>query len=247
MDGRGFTLLRGVPVAGLSERQCEIISVGIGRYVGDIAPQGTSDAPLLHVRDQGVDPAAPTSRSYQHNGRLGYHADPADIVALLCIRPAKRGGLSSIVSSAAVHDEIMRTRPDLAEVLYRPWWFDRRTGDGPDSFFQQPVYTTNGGRTSAHYGPDYIRSARRGAHVPPLSPAQLEAMEALGRLTNDPRFTLTMDLRAGDMQFLGNHLVMHSRTYYEDHAEPERRRDLIRLWLVADENRYAPGWPSGPR
>jgi hypothetical protein len=61
---------------------------------------------------------APLCDRYQHNQRLGFHADPTDIVALLCIRPAKSGGLSSIVSGVAVHNEIVRSRPDLAQVLY---------------------------------------------------------------------------------------------------------------------------------
>lgn len=231
-NGPGFTLVRGVPVNRLTEHQCDILALGTASYFGHIVAQGPHGAPLLHVRDEGVDPARPTTRSYQHNQRLGFHADPADIVALLCIRPARSGGLSSIVSSIAVHNEIVRTRPDLAQVLYQPWWHDRRSGDGPDSFFQRPVYTIEGGgRLITRYGPDYILSAQRGAHVPPLSPTQLDAMEVLDQLNNDPRFALTMDLRAGDMQFLNNNVILHSRTAYEDHPEPQRRRDLIRLWL----------------
>ncbi len=89
------------------------------------------------------------------------------------------------------------------------------------------------GRLSVSYGPDYIRSAQSGAHVPPLSPAQLEAMAVLDQMNSDPRFSVTMDLRPGDMQFLNNHITLHSRTAYEEHPEPERRRDLIRLWLDA--------------
>jgi hypothetical protein len=227
-DGAGFALLHGVPV----DDDPDLICAGVGSYAGRIVPQGAGHVPVQHVRDQGADPRVPTTLSYQHSGALGYHADPADIVALLCIRPAKSGGLSSIVRSAAVHDELARTRPDLTQVLYQPWWRDMRTGDGPDSFRQSPVYARDDrGRLSVSYGPDYIRSAQRGAHVPPLSPAQLEAMAVLDQLNSDPRFSLTMDLRPGDMQFLNNHVILHSRTAYEDHPEPERRRDLIRLWL----------------
>lgn len=232
MDGRGFVLLQSIPLTGLGESQSEIIAAGISRHIGKTLPQNAAGAPLLHVRDQGVDPASPTSRSYQHNRRLDFHSDPNDIVALLCIRPAKSGGLSSILSSAAVHNEIVRTRPDLAAVLYEPWWRDRRTGDGPDSFYQSPVYSRDSaGGLVANYGPDYIRSAQRGASVPRLTGPQLEAMETIDRLNNDPRFVLTMDLRPGDMQFQNNYVTMHSRTDYEDHPEPERRRDLLRLWL----------------
>jgi hypothetical protein len=228
--GTGFALLRGVPVDG----DPDLICAGVGSHAGRIVPQGVQHVPVQHVRDQGPDPGAPTTRSYQHSGALGYHADPTDIVALLCLRPAKSGGLSTIVRSAAVHDELVRARPDLARVLYQPWWRDMRTGDGLDSFCQSPVYARDDrGRLSVSYGPDYIRSAQRGAHVPPLSPAQLEAMAVLDQLNSDPRFSVTMDLQPGDMQFLSNHIILHSRTAYEDHPEPERRRDLIRLWLRA--------------
>jgi hypothetical protein len=228
IDGSGFALLRGVPVDG----DADLVCAGIGSHAGRIVPQGAEHVPVQHVRDQGADPKTPTTLSYQHSGALGYHADPTDIVALLCIRPAKSGGLSAIVRSAAVHDELVRTRPDLAEVLYQPWWRDKRTGDGPDSFYQSPVYARDErGRLSVSYGPDYIRSAQRGARVPRLSPAQLEAMALLDEMNGDPRFSVTMDLRPGDIQFLNNRIILHSRTAYEDHLEPEKRRDLIRLWL----------------
>lgn len=226
--GAGFALLRGVPV----DEDPDLICAGVGCYAGRIVPQGAEQVPVQHVRDRGADPKVPTTLSYQHSAALGYHADPTDIVALLCVRSAKSGGLSSIVRSAAVHDELARTRPDLVQVLYQPWWRDLRTGDGPDSFRQSPVYARDDhGQLSVSYGPDYIRSAQRGAHVPSLSSAQLEAMALLDQLNSDPRFSVTMDLRPGDMQFLNNHIILHGRTAYEDYPEPERRRDLIRLWL----------------
>ncbi|MBE1591754.1 TauD/TfdA family dioxygenase [Nonomuraea angiospora] len=230
--GRDFFLLQGVPVEGLSERQCETVALGLASHVGGIVPQGPEGAPVMHVRDTGADPSHARTKSYQHSGRLGYHSDPTDVVALLCVRPAKSGGLSAVVSSVAVHNEVVRTRPDLAEVLYEPWWHDRRTGDGPDSFYTKPICAARpGGGVSMAYGPDYLRSAQRGATVPPFTRAQEEAMSRLDDLTNDPRFTLTMDLRPGDLQFLNNHVTLHSRTAYEDHPEPSRRRHLLRLWL----------------
>lgn len=226
--GAGFALLRGVPV----DEDPDLVCAGVGCYVGRIVPQGPERVPVQHVRDEGADLALPTTHSYQHSRALGFHADPTDVVALLCVRPAKWGGLSVIVRSVAVHDELERTRPDLMRVLYQPWWRDRRTGDGPDSFYQSPVYARDDrGRLSVSYGPDYIRSAQRGAHVPPLTPAQLEAMTVLDQMNGDPRFSVAMGLRPGDMQFLNNHITLHSRTAYQDHPEPGRRRDLIRLWL----------------
>ena len=238
MDGRGFALLRGVPVESLTEHQVELMTWGIGLHVGIPLQQGVGANLLMHVRDQGVDPKSPLARGYQHRALLDYHTDTPDVVALLCVRPAMEGGVSTIVSSVAVHDEIVRVRPDLAEVLYQSWWHDRRRGDDPDSFFQCPIYAVNaeGTKLFAYYGPDYIRSAPRAAHVPDLTAEQLEAMDLLEGLNNDPRFVLDMHFQPGDVQFLSNYVTMHGRTEYVDYPDPARKRDLIRLWLTIDRD-----------
>jgi hypothetical protein len=236
MNGRGFSLLRGVPVDSLTEHQAELMAWGLGLHVGIPLQQGLGAKLLVHVRDQGIDPSSPLARGYQHRAFLNYHTDTPDVVALLCIRPAMEGGVSTIVSSVAVHNEIVRTRPELADLMYEPWWHDRRRGDGPDSFFQCPIYAVDEGGTRlfAYYGPDYVRSAPRGAHVPDLTPQQIEAMELLERLNNEPRFVLDMHFQPGDVQFLNNYVVMHGRTEYVDYPDPELKRDLIRVWLTVD-------------
>ncbi len=91
--------------------------------------------------------------------------------------------------------------------------------------------STSEDRLLADYGADYIRSAQRSRHVPRLTASQLEAMATVDRLTADPRLALTMELEPGDMQFLNNRTIWHSRTAYRDHEDSARRRDLIRLWL----------------
>jgi hypothetical protein len=244
LDGRGFILLQGVPVEGLSERQIELLYWGMGLYTGIALPQGQDGTDLFaHVRDEGVDRNANVGGGLlnKHSGALPFHTDSSDIVGLLCIRPALRGGESTIVSTTAVHDEIVRRRPDLAEVMYRPWWFDRKRGDGPDSFAQCPVYAVNdAGRLFAFYGPDLYRTAQRGAHVPALSDQQHEAMSLIGELNSSPEFNLSMSFRPGEIQFINNYNVMHSRTAYEDPPDPALGRDLIRLWLTIDRDLGVP-------
>lgn len=231
-DGRGFVLLRGVPVADLSMHSIELLYWGVGQHVGIPIHQQHADDLLVHIRDMGLDPDDPLVRGFQTSARLEYHADSSDIVGLLCVRPAKAGGVSTIISSVAVHDELVRRRPDLADLLHEQWWHDRRSGNGPDSFFRCSVFAESGGKLFAHYGRAYIESAVRGEGVPGLSAAQLDALDALDALTNDPRFVLNMHFAPGDIQFLNNYTVMHARTDYVDHPEPERHRDLIRLWLI---------------
>jgi hypothetical protein len=233
IDGRGFVLLRGLPIESLSARQAELVFWAIGLHLGIPIPQNDAGDVLVHVRDDGLDFANPTVRGYQTRQRLDYHSDSSDIVGLLCRHPARVGGVSTIVSATAVHDEVARLRPDLAALLREPWWFDRRKGDTPENFFQRRICAYNdAGRLHTHYGRAHIESAVRGAGVPALSAARIAALDAVDELTNSPEFVLNMQFRVGDVQFLNNYLVMHARTDYEDWPEPERKRDLLRLWLT---------------
>ena len=240
LEGRGFVLLRGVPIEGLDERRIEFLYWGMGLHVGICLPQGAEGTDLFaHVRDEGVDRNANYGGGLlnRHSGALPFHTDTSDIVGLLCIRPAMRGGTSTIVSAVAVHDEIVRRRPDLAALMYEPWWFDRKRGDGPDSFAQCPMYAVNdAGRLFAFYGPDLYKTAQRGEHVPNLSPQQWEAMALIDEVNGSPEYQLNMDFQPGEIQFINNYAVMHSRTAYEDHPDPTLRRDLIRLWLTLDQD-----------
>ncbi|MBN9619354.1 MAG: TauD/TfdA family dioxygenase [Actinobacteria bacterium] len=232
VDGRGFVLLRGVPIEGLDERSIELMYWGIGQHVGAPLHQQGPDDLLVHIRDMGLDPDDPLVRGFQTSARLDYHADSSDVVGLLCVRPAKSGGVSTIISSVAVHDELVRTRPDVAERLHDQWWHDRRSGEGAESFFRCSVFAEHDGRLFAHYGRQYMESASRGPGVPEMTAEQVAALDALDAVANAPEFVLNMDFRVGDIQFLNNYTVMHARTDYVDHPEPERRRDLIRLWLT---------------
>lgn len=240
LDGRGFVLVRGVPLTGLSERQIELMYWGMGLYVGIPLPQGATHTDLFaHVRDEGVDRNASYGGGLlnKHHGALPFHTDSSDIVGLLCIRPALRGGVSTIVSAVAVHDEIVRRRPDLIDVMYEPWWFDRKRGEGLDSFAQCPIFAVNeAGKLFSFYGPDLFKTATRAEHVPPLSDRQLEAMAVIDEINASPAFPLHMNFQSGEIQFLNNYSIMHSRTAYEDHPDPALKRDLIRLWLTVDSD-----------
>jgi hypothetical protein len=232
VDGRGFVLLRGLPIEQLSATEAELVFWAIGLHLGIPIPQNDAGELLVHVRDDGLDFANPTVRGYQTRQRLDYHSDSSDIVGLLCRHPAKTGGVSTIVSSTAVHDEVQRRRPDLAALLREPWWFDRRKGDTPENFFQRRICAYADDRLVTHYGRAHIESAVRGPGVPELTATQIEALDLVDELTNSPEFVLNMSFRVGDVQFLNNYLVLHARTDYEDWPEPERKRDLLRLWLT---------------
>jgi hypothetical protein len=239
VGGRGFVVFRGLPVDGLTDDERERAYWVLGLHIGIPVPQGGGGELLMHVRDQGLDYNDPHVRGYQTNARLDYHVDGSDVVGLYCVRAARAGGTSTIVAATAIHDEIVRRRPDLARLLYRPFWFDRRNGDGPESFYQLPIFSQPRGRLVMYYGRSYIESAQRGPQTDTLTPAQLEAFDLIDMLANSPEMFLPMDLRPGDVQFLDNRVILHARTAYEDWPEPERKRDMVRLWLSLEDGRPA--------
>jgi hypothetical protein len=202
-----------------------------------------ADGHLLgHVKDLGRSSLDPNARIYQTRERQTHHTDSCDVVGLLCLRTARSGGLSSLVSSTTIFNEMRRRRPDLLRVLLDPIETDRRgeVPEGSKPYFSIPVFNWHEGLLSGIYQRQYIESARRFPGVAPLSPAQIEALDLFDALANDPNLNLTMELQPGDIQLVHNHTILHDRTAFEDFAEPERKRHLLRLWVAPPNARPLP-------
>lgn len=243
LAGRGFVAIRGLPMDRYSTEDAATAYWGIGRQLGDPVSQNAGGHLLGHVRDLGYDVHDPNVRVYQTTERQYYHADSCDIVALLCLRKARRGGHSSLVSSVTLYNEILARRPDLLPVLFEPFCIDRRgeVPEGMKPYFEMPVFTWHEGLLSAYYVRRYIESAQRFPDVPRLTAPQIEALDLLDSLADDPALHHEMAFEPGDMQFLHNHQILHDRTAFEDWPEPERKRHLLRLWLCPPDGRPLPG------
>jgi Taurine catabolism dioxygenase TauD, TfdA family len=234
-DGRGFVLVRDFPVDDLSPRQTELAYVGLGLQMGTPVSQNAAGDYLGHVRDEGVERTDPSVRLYQTRQRQDFHTDVADIVGLLCLQTAKRGDKSRIASSGTVYNRILAERPDLLELLYQPMCRDRNGEEriGEDSYFALPVISDVGGSPRIFFIGWYIRDAQRHAGAPRLTAEQAEAIELVECIANDEYVCLETDVRPGDIRWLANDRILHSREAYEDHPDPLRRRHLLRLWLAA--------------
>ncbi|HET8609005.1 MAG TPA: TauD/TfdA family dioxygenase [Burkholderiales bacterium] len=243
LEGRGFVLMRGLPVADMSRDEQAIAYMGLGSYFGTPRSQNAKGHLLGHVKDLGLDVRNPNVRYYQTTRRLEYHTDSVDIVGLLCLNTAKAGGESFIASSTTLYNEIFSRRPDLLPALFEPFPTDRR-GEVPEGmlpWFDIPVFHWHDNRLSAIYARQYIRSAQDNfPQARRLTPQQIEALDLLDDLTNNPDIHLSMAFLPGDMQFLHNHQIFHSRNDFENWPEPERQRHLLRLWLCAHGGRPLP-------
>jgi hypothetical protein len=243
LHGRGFSLLRGFKVEGRSIEDCAIAYLGIGAYFGSFRSQNAKGHLLGHVRDLGLDIKNPSVRYYQTNRALNYHTDSCDIVGLLCLKTSKSGGESRLVSSVTLHDEMLKRRPDLWAVLFNTFPTDRR-GEVPlgmDPWFDIPVFNWHAGELSTIYAGQYIRSAQElFLTARRLTALETEAINYLDALADDDQLALTMDFLPGDMQFVHNHQILHSRTDFENWPEIERHRHLFRLWLSPSKARELP-------
>ena len=159
------------------------------------------------------------------------------------LKTAKAGGLSRIVSSITLYNEMFRRRPDLAAVLFEPFCFDRR-GEipaGKKGWYETPIFHWHADQLSVIYGNRYyIQSAQRFPDAPRLTAQQIEALDLFDALANDPANYLDIEFKPGDIQLIHNHVILHDRTDYEDWSEPERKRHLLRLWLCPPNGRPLP-------
>lgn len=241
--GRGFALLRGVPVQDRPIAESAVIYWGIGSYFGSARSQNAKGHLLGHVYDLGGSSKDdPNVRSYATSERQNFHIDRCDVVALLCLRRAKTGGLSAIASSMAVHNVMLARRPDLLERLYQPFPVDRR-GEVPEGklpFYNAPVFNEHAGSVSVLYSRGHIGWAQRFPEARRLTAEDIAALDMLNALAGDDALRLDMSFMPGDIQLLHNHTILHARTAYEDWPEPERKRHLLRLWLAPPEARPLP-------
>ena len=140
---------------------------GIGCHFGDVVTQNAKGDLLGHVRDLGFDDYRGRSdvRGYQTRARLEFHTDVVDIVGLMCLRAAREGGHSLIVSSTTVHNEMLRETPLLLGLLYGNFLFDRRGEEaaGRETVFHQPgLFSLYQGASELPPGGDRIYLLRRG-------------------------------------------------------------------------------------
>ena len=241
MDGRGVALLRGLPVERLGAARTAMAYWGLGLRIGEPVSQNSRGHLLGHVADLvGADIQTPSHRGYQTNATMHYHCDSCDVAALLCVRQARTGGVTMVASSVAIHNEMTRRRPDLAQTLAGPWYRDRREEVPPDKkpWFVLPVFNYVDGYLVVNWQGQYVRSAQRFDDVPRFSDAQIEAMELLTALAME--LSHGVRLEEGDTLFLHNHVVMHSRSAFEDFEEGDRKRHLFRLWLATPGGRPIP-------
>src|SRR5262245_38815399 len=252
--GRGLILLRGLPVAPYTEDELRQLYWGIGTHLGTARYQNGHGELIGEVRDElrvygavsqpdvEQKTGAPVTSRYKarSSGPLRFHTDRADVVGLLCVRQARSGGVSKIVSSVAINNAILQRRPDLHALLYQDYYRTREGEErgGDRRWYALPVFGVRDGRFTSQYSRTFVEAAQRIAEIPRMTAAQDEALDLLAETAEELCFE--MELRPGDIQLLNNHVTYHARTSFEDDEASGRDRLLYRLWLSMPNSRALP-------
>ena len=250
--GRGFVVLRGLPVEPYTLAELKNLYWGLGAHLGAARFQNATGELIGEVRDEYRlfgdvrEPAMDvslgrSSRSKaRSSGALRFHTDRCDVVSLLCVRGARAGGLSKIVSAVSVSDAMGARRPDLHALLLSDYWRSRQGEEagGERNVYALPVFAIHHGKFTTQYSRTFVEAAQKLPDVPRLTAAQDEALDMHASLCEE--LALTMALQPGDIQLLNNHVIYHARTAYEDADSPDSDRLLLRLWLAPTNSRALP-------
>jgi len=233
--GRGFLLVRGLPER-FSDAQIRAMFWGIGLYLGSPISQNSYGDMLGEVLDEGVKMGSGKVRGYRTNQQLRFHTDRCDIVGLLCQRQAKSGGLSSIVSSTRIYNEIAQTHPEYLGPLFNGYICLNVEEGGDLSTYRMPVFSANNGVVSCRILRNTIESARNMGYAK-YNALETAALDYMDTLANRDDMRLDMMLKRGEMQFINNYTTLHARTEFEDFPDPALKRHMVRLWLIAHNQR----------
>jgi hypothetical protein len=251
-NGRGAVRLRGLPVERYADDALRQIFWGIGAHLGTAVYQNAKGEIMGEVRDESKLPTrtyAPTEANRivssraraRSTGPLRWHTDRCDVIALLCVRNARAGGISKLTSIVTIYNEIRRRRPDLLDLLCQDYWRARpadEDGATGDRAFALPVFGVRDGKLTCQHSRTYVEQAQEFPEVPRITAAQNEALDLLAEVAEE--VCLYSQFVPGDVQLLNNHVIFHGRTAYEDDSATHQERLLLRLWLSTPNSRRLP-------
>lgn len=230
-DGRGAIRIQGFPIDAFDHEGMVMAYLAMGAHIGTLEPQNKHGHLIGHVKDFRANRSVDEGRGYNSNASSSFHTDSTDYVGLLCIGEPKSGGNSRIASSVTIYNRVLAERPDLVDCLmldfYKSRYGEERPGELP--YYRCPVFGfVDGYYSSTGYSKGYS-STQGKPGVPKFTQQQIDALPVFERIAEE--CSLDMPFKRGDMQFVNNYVVVHSRRGFEDWPPPGSHRHLLRLWL----------------
>jgi alpha-ketoglutarate-dependent taurine dioxygenase len=247
-DGVGFVILDGLPVDQWSIDESKALEWLLMSLLGRTVAQTWTGTLLYDVLDTGrKEELGAGVRGSKTNGRQGFHTDnsynlPPDYVGLLCLRSAKAGGVSGLVSFAAAHNRLLERDSTALSRLFEPFYFERykEFAPGESAVAKHSVFSDEDGRLGVRLSNGRVRTGYRAANEA-MDEVTEHALAALDAVLEDPELGKTFEFLPGQLQIVNNRKIGHRRTAFEDWPEVERRRHLVRVWVRNRGRRFYAG------
>ncbi|OOZ47553.1 hypothetical protein BOW39_12970 [Solemya velum gill symbiont] len=245
-EGCGVVLFQNFPLD-CSEDDSRLMYGGMLSYIGTPQPQTVMGELLQPIQDEGQANLYERRGSKHHLG-LPVHNDGCDVVGFLCRRTPLSGGETILASAVAIHNEMLRTCPDQLTILYQDFanaWQDYMYPEGRNTeattlprTWSAPVFSERDGEICCRYSRFYTDRAQNFPGVAQMSESQIDALDTFDRYINDKEsWQYRRHFQEGDVMFVNNHVLLHSRTEFINGEELHNQRQLYRAWMAVPNSR----------
>jgi len=240
-NGCGFFVIQGSCLDSFSDDEKKKIFSLICNILGDLLIQNVKNEQFVEIKDEGKSMKT-GGRYHQTKDGGSFHTDSPqwknvpDYVGMLCLNPAKKGGISKFLSAYKIHNKLLPNL-NLLKPLYENFHFDKRgefeDGESPTVF--EPIFEYKNGKLNLRYLRDYVEGGHK-IQNEPLSEIQKDSLDNLDGILKNEELIVSYVLRKGDIVFFDNHRVLHGRNKFEDYDNNDLKRYLIRAWIKDKES-----------
>ena len=243
IQGCGFCVINGTNFTAFDKHELSNIHILISKIFGELLIQNKQGEQTVEVKDLGK--TLSTGGRYHHTKEGGsYHTDgchifenPPDYVGLLCLNPAKNGGVSKFISAYTIHNKLQEDK-NLLRILYEKFYMDKRNENQADEIPTQfvPIFTYNNGKLNCRCCQRELIDSGHEKMNKPLTEYQKNALDNLDELLANENLAVSYLLKKGDMMYSNNKWLIHDRTDFEDSDDENLKRALLRTWIREKDN-----------
>lgn len=234
--GNGFVCLQ--TTSRLTDQELRLLYCALATSIGNLNQRYGA---FFDVKDYGLDhtkSAIPISKTRAcsgfHTDSSAKHYSPV-VIGLLCLQPGIEGGDSLLANAANLYTWLAEHHRNCLEALFKPTKRDvitPGTMKTTDKIRQNafPIMAFPNGQLHFRYMRYWITTAYQKLDI--SLPAGLNAaMDRIDQYLNNKQHIFARQLSRGEMLFLNNRYLCHSRTAFVDGPDPLQKRTLVRTWI----------------
>lgn len=236
IHGVGLFIIDGNTFSGFTKSEVSNIYEIISMILGELLEQNIKGERIIKIKDKGKS-LSTGGRYHQTSDGGSYHTDgphwiqSPDIIGMLCVNPALKGGTSKFISAYTIHNEILKKGIDKLKPLYENFFFDKREKVAKDlRTISKPVFNFVNDKLSCRFLKDYITTGHKIENVS-LSISQKLSLNLIKNISEDSKNSLSYNLETNDMVFSDNHRLFHGRTAFKDLDGSSKKREFLRVWI----------------